>query len=401
MFKNDIHPLPAAKLFAAAAVSLLGLAGGCATSEGPRQRPGPRMLPESRVDRAAPTLEFAKPLPGPESAEPPPPPFYDAPLVNQRPPEQRAFVDAYNAVRRPRLAVFVNRTLAGEAEPVDAVGEPPVDRYDREGRRSPPTPAVRPGTYDEAQAKRIDYATIETVLTQWLAADGQTTIASPSAVRERLTADEVRKLQEGRTRELGDLVKNLSADVLVYVQAQPTRQTEQGLEIRLNAEAINIQGGEQIARATVLMPPPLDTEKVNRFTRFVGRKLMSDMTMSWSGPGPDRDASPPAAGPGQPPPPASQPAPAPQPPIPPPSPAVRPPDAPPPPAATPTVPTPDQPNAAPGAPASPAAAPPDGVPREKPSMMDRPQTVPVGPGASVSKPADDYPPPPASSNRGG
>src|SRR5262245_57145379 len=32
--------------------------------------------------------------------------FDDPPLVTQRPPEQRAFVDAYNRVGRPRIAVF-------------------------------------------------------------------------------------------------------------------------------------------------------------------------------------------------------------------------------------------------------------------------------------------------------
>src|SRR5690606_10223713 len=54
-------------------------------------------------------------------------PFDDVPIISQRPPEQRAFVDAYNAVGRPRITLFVNRTLEGhliptvEHEPIVAV----------------------------------------------------------------------------------------------------------------------------------------------------------------------------------------------------------------------------------------------------------------------------------------
>jgi hypothetical protein len=36
----------------------------------------------------------------------------------------------------------------------------------------------------------------------------------------------------------------------------------------------------------VLIPPPLSSEQINKFTRFVARKLMSDMIQTWSGPGP-------------------------------------------------------------------------------------------------------------------
>ena len=44
--------------------------------------------------------------------------YADDPLVVQPPPEQRAFVDAYNRVGRPRITVFINRTMQGDIIPV-------------------------------------------------------------------------------------------------------------------------------------------------------------------------------------------------------------------------------------------------------------------------------------------
>ena len=49
--------------------------------------------------------------------------------------------------------------------------------------------------------------------------------------------------------------------MLVQIQAHPTRQTEQGLGIRVIASAMNIKGGESIGRSVVDIPPPLDKPK--------------------------------------------------------------------------------------------------------------------------------------------
>jgi len=358
---------------------------GCQSGSAPSSSE-PRLGPIGRVERRT-SPEPAKPLPSADNGELPPPPFADVPLVYQRPPEQKMFLDGYNAVGRPRLAVFVNRSLLGDSLPITA---PPV------GERLPPTGADpiqgnpfrdesgRPveylgaGQYDEAYAKQIDYITIENVMTQWLACEGQTTIASPSVIRERLTAEEINKLQAGRPRMLGEVAKELNADVLVYAQARPTRQTEHGLEIRLNAEAINISSGEQIARATVLIPPPLDTEQVNQYTRFIARKLMADMAMTWAGPGPARRAGVQAA-----------PAPSDSRPLPiEPAPRI---DAP---LTPPAINEPAPPTSTPPVTPRPPALEPKPVPQEKPSLLDRPDP------SSVSRtPDDDLPPPPASAGR--
>lgn len=264
--------------------AVLGTAGGCGSPE-----PAPGIRP---VAYDSPTPAYRpKPLPPNDySSELPPPPFYDPPLVNQPVPEQRQFVEAYRQVGRPRIVVFVNRNLHGDAVPHD-VGQPAIDPI-RGNPFRPPNPIdfrdpgeqyLNPGQYDDAQFRRIDFATIETTLTQWLACDGQVTILSPAAVREPLTDDGVRKMQADRPRLLGDLVKNLNADVLIQVQAHPSRQAGGQLAIRLVGEAVNVRDGEQVGRATVLVPVPLESETINVFTRFVARRLMSDMTLTWAG----------------------------------------------------------------------------------------------------------------------
>lgn len=264
----------------------------------------------------------------------PPPPFDDVPLVSQAAPEQRAYVNAYGRVGRPRIAVFINRSLEGQLLPVNE--ERPLasvertrtsnagvtvdnretvrgdgyyrDRYrdadlhaDRDRHDSFKTdgPAeyrdrvdvyLAAGNYDEAQARSIDYEAMENILTDWLAADGKIEIVSPVMVRDRLTDQQLKDLQSGRPQMAGEVARLLDTDVLVQVAAKPTRQTSAGLEIRLVAEAINVRrGGQSIARAVVDVPPPLDKQKLNRFTRFVARKLMDGMIASWSA----YDSSPP------------------------------------------------------------------------------------------------------------
>jgi hypothetical protein len=218
----------------------------------------------------------------------PPPPFSDVPLVSQETPEQPGFVQAYNAVGRPRIVVFVNRTLEGELLPVDDAApgrrytdDRSRDVYDR-GANGRYGTSLRPGQYDEADARQIDYEAIETILTDWLAAGGRTEIVSPITARQRLTDEQVKDLQGGRPRVMGEVARELDADVLVHVTARPTRQTQRGLEVRLVAEAINLgQGGQSIGRAVVDVPPPLDKPRINKFTRFLARGLMDRMTGTW------------------------------------------------------------------------------------------------------------------------
>lgn len=261
--------------------------------------------------------------------------FDDLPLLNQRPPEQRAFVDAYNRVGRPRIAIFVNRTLQGDIVPVnddqplasvehtrrattgvtienrDIVTNESrrgfqdrerVDRFEATGPgeyRETTDVYLRPGQYDEVQAKALDYEAIENILTDWLASNGQVTVISPIMARQKLTPEQVKELESGLPQVLSEIAQQLGVDVLVQAQARPTRQSFDGLHVRLIAEAINIKGGDSVARAVVDIKPPLDKPQINTFTRYVARKLMDDMTGAWSNAPAPEQALEPATAPGQ------------------------------------------------------------------------------------------------------
>ena len=138
------------------------------------------------------------------------------------------------------------------------------------------------GQYDEGQAKALDYQAVESILTDFLACQGAVEIMSPTMVRQKLTEEQIKDLQSGKPRVLREIAQQLETDILVQVSAHPTRQTQNGLEFRLVGEALNIKGGQQIARAVVDIPPPMEKTTLNRYTRFVARKLMMDMTQSWT-----------------------------------------------------------------------------------------------------------------------
>ncbi len=264
-----------------------------------------RTPPPARVVVPAPDQGVAyrdqtpgKPLPPQEPDDLPPPPFNDAPLVNQRPPEQDAFVDAYRHVGRPRILVFVNRSLEGQVlqvspnTPIRTDESRTVNAAGAIVQSKTTETYLRPGQYDEASAKSIDYEAMENILTDWLGANGQVQIVSPLLARQRLTDEQFKDLQSGRPRMLGEVARQLDADVLIQAQAHPTRQTPQGLQIRLIAEAVNVKGGESIGRAVVDIPPPLDKPQMNTYTRFLARKLMDGMIQSWEAFGPPAGDAP-------------------------------------------------------------------------------------------------------------
>jgi hypothetical protein len=244
---------------------------------------------------APPADQFAAPIP------PAPGSFDDQPIVRDRPPEQRAFVEAYNAVGRPKMAVFVNRrldgTVVGVADAEDPTGPSRGAVVSTPERLSVPTSAnqtasvpnvvvVPGGVYDEAFVKAMDYEAVENILTDWLSAGGNTEIISPTLARAKLSIEQLTALEKGERGRLLEVSERLDTDILVLVQARPTRQSYRGLEVRLVAEAINTRGGRSIGRAVVDIPPPLEKRQINDYTRFVARKLMDDMLMTWSAPVP-------------------------------------------------------------------------------------------------------------------
>ena len=291
-------PRPAA-LLAAVSVAALGTVGCVEHDRDPNPNAGlpPVQVVDTRVDP-----QVNKPLPpqGGTTGDLPPA-FADPALVRQELPEEPRYAQAYAAIGRPRLVVFVNRTVAGELVPV-APAAPAVSRVDVTGGYGDRTAVyLQPGQYDEADARSIDYELIENLLADELSADGRVSMVAPLAARQRLGDAEVRDIQAGRPQMLGEVATRLNADVLVQVTAHPSRQTADGLCIRLVAEAVNTHGGQAIAFAAVDVPPPLTKQTLNDYTRFAARKLMDGMSGSWEAMG-----TPAQTATGSPPPPPTQ-----------------------------------------------------------------------------------------------
>ena len=339
------------RIIASGAVVIAAALSGCRSAPPP---PPPRAdvpRPLRAGDRVGYEHDEMKPLPLPldASAGQISPPFADVPLVTQAPPEQGEYVKAYRGVGGPRITLFVNRSLDGAIIPASpartittvkrtrktTVGvtvdertrSDHEDQYgrdvrERDSRFETDGPGevtdrtetyLAPGEYDEIQARRIDYDAVETIMTDWLAAGGRVTVISPDLTRQRLTDEQVKELAAGRPKMLSEVARELDADVLIQVQAKATRQTPEGITLRIVAEAINTRGGESIARAVVDLPPPLDKQQINEYTRFLARKLMNGMTGSWEelaanpradrpqsdGPGPTSPGSGPATQPGR------------------------------------------------------------------------------------------------------
>ncbi len=235
------------RVFQLSLIAVLG-ASGCGHDNTPA--PPPARVPGQNELRVSDEARYNKPLPDQKRNELPPPPFDDVAIVSQEAPETAKFVKAYGSVGSPRILVWVMHE-AGTA-------------------------------YDEAAARSIDYAAMQTILTDWFSSNGAVAVISSQAARQSLGAAQAQNLDAGQIGNGKEINDRIHADVLVMVRAQPTRQGGGGPAVRLVAEASNLLGGESIGRAVVDVPPPLDKPQLNTYTRFLARKLMKDMTGSWT-----------------------------------------------------------------------------------------------------------------------
>jgi len=302
-----------------AAACVLGLAAmavvGCA------QEPPPQAaVPVNPGDNYVPHQAAPKPLP--DSATNPPGeagagPYNDEPILQQRLAEEQYFLEAYNRVDQPRLVIYVNRTLAGQVIPPNPGG--PVqteehtqsssgavtasnsdyteheDAYGRDvehGRSSfssngpaeyteTNTTYLPPSDVDEADVHSLDYDAIEKILSDWMSCGGRVHMISPDYLAAQLGPADMEALSQGKPVAMNDLAQKVGADVLIQVQAHPTRQTDGAMEIRLVAEAMNVRGGDQIGVAVVDVPLPLEKTRINEYTRFIAGKLMVGMAGAW------------------------------------------------------------------------------------------------------------------------
>jgi hypothetical protein len=275
--------------------------------------------------------EPVKPLPTQPTAS------FDLSNASQQPIEPRPldvpqFLDAYDAVGRPRLLVVVYRSA---------------------------DPAIR--------SQRVDYDAMETDLARWLSAGGAVAIVPTAAAHELITDEQLKNLQSNVAQTRQDLGRQLRADVLVGV-AVLASPLENGSGIKLLARAMNTGDGATIGEASVETIPPLDRRQVSDYTRTLAQRMLDEMARTWQSlppPGAPSGARPSATNPA----PATPTAPsAPKPPVapstPPAAPAapavISPPvpapaPNPPPPAPAPAPPTSSAAPAAPAAPAPPAA----------------------------------------------
>jgi hypothetical protein len=299
-------------MMGALALALAAMGAGCHSPQ-----PVPRVAVPSAgngvlMRPAAPE----KPLPPQEAVDDRP--FADEPIIKQALPGEGNFVQAYRQVGAPRIVLFVNRTLEGNIIPVTnhqplvsveqtrtsstGVTVQQRETYSRQGyanesrheqtdRYQSNGPSeyhertevyLRPGEYDEVAARSLDYQAVETIMTDWLRANGAVEVVSPTMARGRLSDEQIKELQSGRPRSMAEIARQLDADVLIQVQAHPTRQTPQGLQVRMVAEAISLRGGQSLGDAVVDVPPPLDKVRINTYTRYLASKLMDDMTQTWA-----------------------------------------------------------------------------------------------------------------------
>lgn len=283
---------------------VLVLGVGCKPNEPPPAR-APIPPPDARSGRASYTHENAgRPLPQQPAYDDSgvAAPFYDEPIVDQQLPEQPAFVEAYSRVGRPRITVFMNRTLDGQLMPIERGND---DWRDRDPFHSADRNDSNSGnnSYTATQYKpnHVDYEEMEAMLADWLSAGGQVVMISPTMANQRLSDQQKTAMQTGQRQALEDIGQSLNADVLVQVQARPTQQSrDSAAKMRIVAEAVNTRGGQSLGRASLDMPVPLEKTEINKATRFLARKLMSEMTTVWSAPPPPEMRSgeaPPATGP--------------------------------------------------------------------------------------------------------
>jgi hypothetical protein len=240
-----MHKELTVRLIPLAALGLM--AAGCAYAPSAPRVMVPPPQTDASTTPAAHEAPVNKPMPRDVyETQLPPPPFEDAPILTEPTPEQAAFVDTYNRVGRPRISILLER---------------PANQG------------------NDDWAKSFDDEALRTELTDWLACSGQVTLVTLPAANDQSHAAP-------------------DTDVIIHVQAHPTQQYPDGMRIRLLAEASNTKDGVSIGRAFVDIPPPLDKSQINRYTRWLARKLMDDMTASWLAPDPanpgDKPAPPPA-----------------------------------------------------------------------------------------------------------
>jgi hypothetical protein len=228
----------------------IGLTGAIALATGCRTPPPPRIqIPIDSKGNEYTTYQHDpnKPLPpsATQSAAESPssqgrvvtiPPTIQAPAVSQ------AYLESYDRVGRPRLLVLVDR--------------------------DPATRSIVPGDYD----------TLERVVRDALAAEGQVAVVPASAARQ-LNEQQLKGVASGDTKALSDAGSQLHADVIVQVRVGP--QVPEREETQITATARNARDGAQIATAAASIPPPPQRRQLDFAGRLLAERLVDELAGAW------------------------------------------------------------------------------------------------------------------------
>jgi hypothetical protein len=234
--------MPKIRWFGGLTVPLLAVVlGGCEQSVQNVAIPGPQ-------DQAAyqPQL-YQKPLPPGAFGQTDGNPYgQHVPL-----PAEAAYVQAYQRQREPRLMVEVLRL--------------PTSTSNR-----------------QISASRADFDAIEISMIDYLNANGQIDIQSPSMAKATLSRESFLRLQNGDPRVLSLLKHQLKTDVLIEVKAAPTGQSSTGQPaIRMLATAVSTTDARILGAEYVDMPMPMSKTNINIYTGYLADKIMQKLSTVW------------------------------------------------------------------------------------------------------------------------
>jgi hypothetical protein len=164
-------------------------------------------------------------------------------VPTQAPAVSQAYLESYDRVGRPRLLIVVDRAT-----------QPPR--------------SIVPGDYD----------TLERVVRDALAADGQVAVVPNSAVRQ-LTEQQLKGLAGGDSKATADVGGQLHADVIVQIRVPPTAAERE--ETQITATARNARDGAQIATAAASIPPPPQRRQLDFAGRLLAERLVDELAGAW------------------------------------------------------------------------------------------------------------------------
>jgi hypothetical protein len=174
-----------------------------------------------------------------------------------------AFVQAYVNRRSPRIMVFVNRTIQGDAVPQENLQQ-------------------LVNSQQVPSANSADYDMIEASLVRYFDNSGKIQVKDSESARSKLNREQILRIENGDPAANRLLSVELQQDILIRVTAMGTQQASAGPSIRLIAKAVGTTDARNLGTAFVDMPLPMTKTNINIFTRYLAEELMGQMGQKWA-----------------------------------------------------------------------------------------------------------------------